>query len=130
MILVRNLLDGAAAHMVVGEHQAVLANEGTRAAGEAHHGKTHMIQPLLIRREAVSGLHLFRRHVVEGPHAFVGAKRADRKHDGQSAEPQEAGGGFREFHEGLLCECIKLRGLSFKLSANPLIIPGRVKKDP
>ena len=58
--------------VMVGEQQAVRADEGARAAViEPHGGKPQMVQPLLGGREIVLLLELLDGRVVEGPHAFV-----------------------------------------------------------
>ncbi len=82
---VGDLLDPAVGDVVVGEDQAVRADEGAAAAGQAQDGEADVLQPGRIRGEPVLGLDARGRHVVEGPHAFVRAQRGRRG-------PQEDGG--------------------------------------
>ena len=83
-------LDPVVAHMMVGQHQAILADEGAGAAGKPHGGQPDVVQPGLVRRPAVLGLDLLGGQVVEGPHALVGAERGQGerrgKGDGQGGE--------------------------------------------
>ena len=86
VILVAHPLDPPAAHVVVGEHQAVGAHEGTRAAGEAQGRQADMVQPGLIRGPAVLRLDLLRGQVVEGPHALLGAEGGTGQDEGQQGQ--------------------------------------------
>ena len=67
------LLQLAARHVVVGEQQAVRADEGRRpAVVHAHRRQADVVEPRLRGREVVFLLQLLDGRVVEGPHAFVG----------------------------------------------------------
>ena len=68
----------AAGHVMVGQQQAVRADEGSRAAVvQADAREADVIEPCLCRREIVLLLELLERRIVEGPHAFVGNQAGD-----------------------------------------------------
>jgi len=92
---IRNLLDPIVAHVMVGEHQAILADERAAATRKAHGGKAHMIQPGLIRGKVELGLHLLGGQVIKGPHALIRAGSYGQ----QQGQGTEGNGSYRTTHE-------------------------------
>ena len=87
----RVLLQLAARHVMIGEQQAIGADERARSAVvEADAREAQMIEPRLSRNEVVFSFSNFKRRVVEGPHAFFGMeqgqcgqeKRGRKQNDG------------------------------------------------
>ena len=72
VLLVADLLQRVGADVMVGHHQAVRRDERAGAAGvEAHRRLLHVVEPFGGRLEVVLLLEIFRRRVVEQPHALV-----------------------------------------------------------
>ena len=73
------LLQLAARHMVIGQQQAVGADERARSAVvEAHAGEADVVEPGLRGMEVVFGRQLLEGRVVKGPHAFFGVNHRSR----------------------------------------------------
>ena len=109
----RELLDPIAPHVVVGQHQAVGRDHRPRAAGEAHAGLLHVLQPLGARNEVELLLQTLQRGAVEEPHPLVGSGRrsgggeCDEQGRERCAEHGRSGvrGFGRAAEEGSRCRC-------------------------
>ena len=86
-----DLLQLAEGHVVVGQDQAVGADEGARAAvADAHRSQADVLEPGRGGFKTVFFLQLLERHVVQRPHALVGKERTRQKHDGCGCEQENS----------------------------------------
>ena len=79
--------DGAEAHVMVGEHQAVRRDDRPGCAPEPHRRELQVLEPLVGHLEPILLLDGRLRNVVVGPEPFVGARNGEeRQHGKQNAK--------------------------------------------
>ena len=113
-------LERAERHVVVGEDEAVLRDEGGARAG-VHGGEPEVVEELGGGLEAVALLEELEGRVVVGPHPFVGAGGGAREQEGKQAGEQGEAGHFGRAVHGVPSST----GRPVGRAKGAIILPGR-----